>query len=558
MAATTAPLAHAPSSENLQATAAALWTFVHLKVPRFTSDAALRVVEQLQAQPGEDPKALAKRLRKALGDVGIALKHTAALDAASRLLGHSSWHACAKATSTPKLKLTIAAHAPDEQFSDWRELAPRLAQWMEAWCQAKAVKVFETRFGDDFVLVCIPQPKSGGHESETEMLPALAINPLGEVKGWLTGAPAAFETVRRRLEESALAVLDGVAALQVCGRYGPDVLTRLPSIPQPVTSDDACNSELVLLREDNELMPGEGFEIARGDEMTCWSQLELALKDEAKGQLLEVTLDEGAWRIGSGRYVWHLSTLHPGDYVPGRVHTVLTDDESEKLLRRYRLAKRILGGQVKHHHVTKQLKYLSGPDDTYRVDLHRVFHALNDAGYDWDSFCEAAGLEQPKVPDVKVGFVMTLAEQLKLKDPNKLFASPPRAKLAKATDDSLIRSLMPRVDFVRYRIPPNLAPNQVEGVRDAIEDFSASVRLQKLQQAGQLIDPNEPLPYLCYAGDGEELRLKLEELGLELYVGVMPHLISTEGIVEKLPNAWSYAFGHAIYLDIDRIEGDQG
>lgn len=86
---------------------------------------------------------------------------------------------------------------------------------------------------------------------------------------------------------------------------------------------------------------------------------------------------------------------------------------------------------MKHHHVTKQLKYLSGPDDTYRVDLHRVFHALNDAGFDWDSFCAETGIEQDKVPEVKVGFVMALAEHLKLKDPNKLFASPPRAKLAK-------------------------------------------------------------------------------------------------------------------------------
>lgn len=386
------------------------------------------------------------------------------------------------------------------------------------------------------------------------MVPALAINPIGEVNGWLTEAPAAFEMVRRRLEETEKAILDGMATLQICGRYGPEVLVKLPAVPQPVTPDDTCNSELVFLREDNELMPGDGFEIARGDEMTCWAQLELAVKDEAKGQPLEISLEEGAWRVGTGRYVWQMTTLHPEDYVPGQVHTVLTEGESEKLLRRYRLAKRILGGKVKHHHVTKQLKYLSGPDDTYRVDLHRVFNALNDAGHDWDSFCAETGIEQDKVPEVKVGFVMTLAEHLKLKDPNKLFASPPRAKLAKAVDDTLIRSLMPRVDFVRYRTPRDLTPDQVEGIRDAIEDFSASIRVQKMQQMGQLIDPNDPLPYLCYAGDGEELRMKLEELGLEIYVGVMPHLVSTEGIVEKRPGMWSYAFGHAIYLDIDRIE----
>lgn len=554
MAAIAARSAQPTSPEDLQATAAALWTFVHLKVPRFTSDAALKVVEGLQPRPDETPKVLAKRLRTALSEAGVSLKHTAALDAASRILGHSSWHALNREPTVPKLKLTVVAQAPEEQFSSWHELAPRLAEWLEAWLQVKPTKVFEVRFGSDFILVCVSEPRKDSLEGETAMVPALAINPLGDAKGWLTEAPAAFEMVRRRLEETDKAVLDGVATLQICGRYGPEVLAKLPALPQPVTPDDTCNSELVLLREDNELMPGDGFEIARGDEMTCWSQLELAVKDDAKGQPLEIYLDEGAWRVGKGRYVWQMTTLHPDDYVPGQAHSMLTEAESEKLLRRYHLAKRILGGKVKHHHVTKQLKYLSGPDDTYRVDLHRVFHALNDAGFDWDSFCAETGIEQDKVPEVKVGFVMALAEHLKLKDPNKLFASPPRAKLAKALDDSLIRSLMPRVDFVRYRTPRDLAPDQVEGIRDAIEDFSASIRIQKMQQLGQFVDPNDPLPYLCYAGDGEELRLKLEALGLEIYVGVMPHLIYTDGVVEKLPGMWSYAFGHAIYLDIDRME----
>jgi hypothetical protein len=51
-----------------------------------------------------------------------------------------------------------------------------------------------------------------------------------------------------------------------------------------VRPTDAGNSELVLLREDDELMPGSGYEIARGDELTCWAQLHLAMKDH-KGAL---------------------------------------------------------------------------------------------------------------------------------------------------------------------------------------------------------------------------------------------------------------------------------
>jgi hypothetical protein len=40
-----------------------------------------------------------------------------------------------------------------------------------------------------------------------------------------------------------------------------------------------------------------------------------------------------------------------------------------------------------------------------------------------------------------------------------------------------------------------------------------------------------------------------------MYAGVMPHLFPTEGVVEKLPNMWSYAFGHSLFLDVDFAEG---
>jgi len=116
MAAAAAPLAQPTSPQDRQATAAALWTFVHLKIPRFTSEIALKVVEDLQPKADEDPKALAKRLRKALSSVGVSLKHTAALDAASRILGHSSWHVCNREPAVPKLKLTMVVKAPEEQF----------------------------------------------------------------------------------------------------------------------------------------------------------------------------------------------------------------------------------------------------------------------------------------------------------------------------------------------------------------------------------------------------------------------------------------------------------
>lgn len=540
-----------PPSEQFQA--ASLWTFVHLKIPRFTSEAALDVVRHLMPISGEDPKQLAKRLRKSLLEHGIALKHVNALDAAARLLGHADWHAASHAQSKATLKLTPMADAAEELCADWRQLAPRLCAWCDAWLREKGGKVFEARFGPGYAMLSVPTPKEGGPAGSVDELPLLVVNPVGDAEHWLQDAPAAFETLRRHLEESGQAVLDGVAVLQLCNRYSQEMLDRLPSIPQPVRPTDACNSELVLLREDNELMPGSGYEIARGDELTCWSQLHLAMKDhKSEG----ITLDDGAWRIGGGRYVWQLSTIHPKDIIPGLAVTLLSETDSERLLRRYKLVQQILSNNFKHHEVTKRLQYLGGPSDSYRVDLHKLLLALNEEGLTWEGFCQEAGMQQAMVPELPVGFVMTVIERLKPKDPNRLFVLPSRAELARVDDDSLLRALLPRIDIVRYRIVRGVSDEVRQTVREAIDEFGTSIRMQALTAAGQLTDPNDPLPYLVYAGDGEELRLKLEAEGVVMYAGIMPHLFPTDGVVEKLPNMWSYAFGHSLFLDIDLVEGD--
>ena len=134
-----------PPSEQFQAVS--LWTFVHLKTPRFTSEAALDVVRHLMPTADEDPKHLAKRLRKSLLEHGIALKHVNSLDAAARLLGQADWHAANRAQPKTTLKLTPMADAAEELFVDWRQLAPRLCAWCDAWLREKGGKVFEVRFG---------------------------------------------------------------------------------------------------------------------------------------------------------------------------------------------------------------------------------------------------------------------------------------------------------------------------------------------------------------------------------------------------------------------------
>ena len=159
------------------------------------------------------------------------------------------------------------------------------------------------------------------------------------------------------------------------------------------------------------------------------------------------------------------------------------------------------------------------------------------------------------MPELPVGFGMSLVNSLKLKVPNSLFALPSRSELARADDDSLLRTLLPRIDIVRYRLVRGVSDEVKQTVREAIEEFGTSIRMQALTAAGQLTNPDDPLPYLVYASDAEELRLKLETEGLVMYAGVMPHLFLTEGVIEKMPNVAPYAFGHSLYLDIDFAEG---
>lgn len=52
-----APSANRPNHTPItpEAQAAALWTFVQAKAPRFTLDAARDVINRLDLRPGEDP-----------------------------------------------------------------------------------------------------------------------------------------------------------------------------------------------------------------------------------------------------------------------------------------------------------------------------------------------------------------------------------------------------------------------------------------------------------------------------------------------------------------------
>lgn len=537
-----------PLSQEEQA--AALWTFVHLKIPRFTSQVALEVVKRLAPRTGETPKALAKRLAAELKAKGIHLKHAAALQAAARLLGFDSWYAAK--SSGAKLKLTTVGPSGGERLVEsWQELAPLLCAACDEFQTERPSQLFQVRFGPTSMMVsaAVTDGEKPGHP---QSWPVLVVIPVGSEAGWLDDAPAAMERLRRHLEQPGHAVLDGIAVFQLCDAYKTRAIFGMPQSPSPA---DACNSELILVRADNELQPG--FEIARGDEMTCFAQFDLAIKDHASEQ---VTLDEeyGAWHVGNGRYVWQLSTLRPKEIVPGLMIHELGYDLSDRLLKRYKLVKRVFAGRLAYQEHTKRLEYLGSLPETWRIDLHKLLHAMKDAGLTWESYCAEVGEDMPMKPELPIGFVLALLERLKPGDPNKVFARPTRSELARVDDDKLLRTLLPRMHHVRYRLARGASAETQAMVREAIEELSSSMLVQQSQAQGQLIDPKDPLPYLVFAGDGEELRGKLADLGLVMYAGVMPLLRSTKGVIEQSPNMAPFAVGYSLYLDIDFDERAAG
>jgi hypothetical protein len=537
-----------PLSQEEQA--AALWTFVHLKIPRFTSEGALDVVKRLAPHAEEAPKALARRLKAELRAKGVHLKHVAALQAAARLLGFDNWYAAK--SSGAKLKLTTVRSSGGERLVEsWQELAPLLCFACDEFLMERQSRLFQVRFGPTSMMVsaAVADEERPGRP---QAWPVLVVNPLGSDAGWLDDAPAAIERLRRHLEQPGRAVLDGIAVLKLCDAYRTRAIFGMRQALSPA---DACNSELILLRADNEL--DTGYEIARGDEMTCFAQFELAIEEHANE---EVTLDEeyGAWHVGNGRYVWQLSTLRPKEIVPGLMTHELGCQFSEHLLRRYKLVRRVFTEQLAHQEHTKRLEYLGSLPETWRMDMHKLLHAMKDVGLTWESYCAELGEDLALRPELPIRFVLTLLERLNLDDPNKLLARPTRSELARVDDDKLLRTLLPRVHHVRYRLARGPSAETQAAVGDAIEELSSSMLVRQLHSQGQLIDPKDPLPYLVFAGEGEELRGKLADLGLVMYAGVMPLLRSTKGVIEQGPNMAPFSVGYSLYLDIDFDERAEG
>lgn len=559
-AASSYPNSGSASPLSDEARAGTLWSFVQSQAPRFTFDEALDVVRSLQIDPREDHKTLAKRLRKALQARGIALKHVNSLHAAAQLTGSTSWHTD---NEPPLLRLQFYVFdggipLRHSEFATWSELADALRDWADKLSARGQLPlgVLTMNFTGRSLNFSVPVPKEGEATGRNEMWPLGGVTPMLEDDvDWLAEAPAALEKLRRHLEETGKAVLDGYAALKLCANAYP-----IPGDINAVTASDVVNSELVLVFEPDEDDPHSGYEIARGDELTCWHQLELALDEDGtnrKPDQLDIVIPRegvGAWLVNGKRYVWAVETLKPNGFVPGRVHRQIGIQDCKRLLHRYKLAKRIHNGGFRHHDFTKHIDYLSGPPETWRVDLHRVLHMLAKADLTWDTYIEKFGVE-PRAMEktLPVGFVMQMLEDLKVENPNQAFAWPTLGEMELVTDDKLLYSLLPRVDAVRYAKPRDLDPETAAAVTEAIDQFASGLHLQKMISADAMSMENE-LPYLVYASDAQELRASADALGLMMYVAVSPHLISTNGLLPEAPGVktWPWALGHALIVRFER------
>jgi len=527
------------SSFTLSERAVCLRAYVVRKHPCFSLEAAESVVANLKPYWFEPTKALAKRVRAALAAKDVKIGHESSLQAAAKLQGYSDFFHVPKSPEALEIEIFGDTSTPLSS-PDWRACAHALIHACERWLESELKsRLLRLDVSPNLLAVYGVAPHQ---ESEDDVSILIAsVRPLA-CGLWLEGAASALERLRRRVEESGRATLDGLALVRYCSTRDKNAVPYCPWGPMQVA--DAPYSELVLMRQDHDLQ--SGYEIVRGDEVACWQQLIKALDGYSPS---DIRVDEvGAWVCGSARFPWEVATLRPHEMVPGLVHSNLPTDESHHLLRRFQAALRM--GSLEQFGDTGRHRSagIGEPPANCRLDAHRVLRALKERGETWEGFCGLIGRE-PEVPtkQVELGVFLSLAEHLEHSDPASLLLRPTRSELSLVTDDRLLRALMPRVNHVRYRIPSGLELSQRSAVQKAVQEFATSIAMRN-----HLLPIEPELPDAVYSGDGEELRLALEEQGLVMFVGLMPHLtLIPEAIRAPFPQLKSrYALGTSLFVDI--------
>ncbi|MCU4120052.1 glyoxalase superfamily protein [Variovorax sp. N23] len=522
--------------------AMALWTFVQVKIPRFTSADALMVVRNLELQPGADVKALAKRLRAALQTQGVPLKHTHALQLAAQLAGFKSWHEGGSASTKRPLSLRLqTASWLNRELEGWDDAVDVISDYFLGDIKAKGLRSYRFVFTPG--ALGIQQPLLDAHNAVGRRVPLLEIMWDMEDSNQLRAAVTAAERVRRRFEESEhQAIVDGVAAIQYCLQN-----------PHPDEhADDPLNSELVVV--DCEPGPYSAAEVARGNELQCWRELVTLMEDNHLEAASPIELDGLDWVCSSTkRYRWQLETLRStGGAVPQILTRELTREETAKLLRR-------------RNRIVRNRSYLV-PEDTVRriqlFDSERLDVAVNWGAVSAHVLADRVARE---VVDQALGMRKT-GEKLSLRafenllmalnadDPQSFILVPARKQLALLKDDGLLRALVSRIEDVEPIMPRGLDEERAKKAQELVDSFCVSLRMDARDDDAPInfIVPRHS-PYLISAGAGKDLLDGLAKLGLVAYGGLttLARWLTRAGREGKVR---SIRASRAFLLDIDYAE----
>lgn len=526
----TAPFRDAakPAVLSSEAQAATLWSFIQAKARKFTSADALEVVMSLGDIAQLELKELARQLQTALAERRVSLKYTNALKVAAQMRGHESYHApSVAATERSMLQLVCAAKFLNRPVRDWKEGIDQFCHFAEGDQEAGSLhSIYHIGFTP--ISVTMDTSLMTAMDETGRPVPELQLQ-WPENKPQLAQAIAGIETMRRRYEETGRAVIDGLAAAQFC-----------LNTPHPdAHPHDPANSELVVV----ETTPGPslGDEVARGDEVKCWAELEFLHPAEKSP---DIALDAATWVIDGYRYEWRLSTVRMEGVMPSIVTRLLTSAECAKLLRRYRNAvnnRRYFGKEDR----VKALPSVAAATQQVELDLEQIRqYTSNELG---------SALAQQK--RVSVDMLVKLAQVLKLQDPSVLIRKPKRSELTLLHDDELLRTFISRVHDVVCEIPRRLNDDVSIEVNKAVDSMLPGLKNDVVLANGEVHNafPRTP-PYMIYANRGKDALSQLRKLGLVVYAGVFTTVraFRPQGVAERnINNTSTLKVEQVLFLDVD-------
>ncbi len=374
---------------NSHETTVALWTFLKMRMPAMSLDAALQAVRESAPLASDTPKSLAPRLKAALAKAGVRLKHTHALDAAARLLGAASLHATEVA---PDYEVFTDNQRVGKEVGSFSEAAEMIVMAALNWQRKNNSRLF--KFSASMNRATVLAFGVSFDDGMVAHLPVARLRARYEDRTrWQHELRQLCERLRRRIEETRLAVLDGTAVVEIC----EDV-------------EDVEFAELVV-----NFTSAYAEETARGDELTCWKELEhLAAFDKT-----EVRFVDGTW-LADAPVQWLVSVLRPSGPTPSAKTRPLDAEATERLFRRYQLARQIMAGPLRRYELSKVSGAYFGAPSTYLVDIERLKERLQWTKRSWQWALDTAqeGLEAGR-PISDQAF-SRLCAALELEDPNWL------------------------------------------------------------------------------------------------------------------------------------------